>query len=79
MSRSPGCGWLTGSTPMSSRHADKETLRNKWMKSDDRWAARAGWQLTAGRVAKSPEGLDLEALSIIEKEMAAAAPEVRGR
>ncbi len=59
-------------------HADKETLRNKWMKSDDRWTARAGWQLTAGRVAKSPEGLDLEALlDRIEKEMAAAAPEVQ--
>ena len=25
-------------------HADKETLRKKWMTSDDRWAARAGWQ-----------------------------------
>src|SRR5687768_11086204 len=36
-------------------HADKETLRKKWMESDDRWAARADWQLTAGRVAKSPE------------------------
>ncbi|HXG55711.1 MAG TPA: hypothetical protein VNJ03_10070 [Vicinamibacterales bacterium] len=31
-----------------------------------------GWQLTAGRVAKSPEGLDLAALlDRIEKEMAA--------
>jgi 3-methyladenine DNA glycosylase AlkD len=59
-------------------HADKETLRKKWMTSDDRWAARAGWQLTAGRVAKSPEGLDLEALlDRIEKEMATAAPEVQ--
>lgn len=59
-------------------HADKETLRQKWMKSDDRWTARAGWQLTAGRVAKSPEGLDLEGLlDRIEKEMAAAAPEVQ--
>src|SRR5688572_27831132 len=59
-------------------HADKETLRQKWMTSKDRWLARAGWQLTAGRVAKSPEGLDLEALlDRIEKEMAAAAPEVR--
>ena len=55
-------------------HADKETLRKKWMTSDDRWTARAGWQLTAGRVAKSPEGLDLEALlDRIEKEMGAAA------
>ena len=59
-------------------HADKETLRQKWMVSDDRWAARAGWQLTAGRVAKGPEGLDLEALlDRIEKEMGAAAPEVQ--
>jgi len=59
-------------------HADKETLRKKWMTSDDRWTARAGWQLTAGRVAKSPDGIDLEALlDRIEKEMAAAAPEVR--
>ena len=59
-------------------HADKETLRKKWMTSDDRWAARAGWQLTAGRVAKSPEGLDLVALlDRIETEMGAAAPEVQ--
>jgi 3-methyladenine DNA glycosylase AlkD len=59
-------------------HADKETLRKKWMESDDRWVARAGWQLTAGRIAKSPEGLDLEALlDRIEKELGAAAPEVQ--
>ena len=59
-------------------HADKETLRQKWMTSDNPWAARAGWQLTAGRVAKSPEGLDLEALlGRIEKEMGSAAPEVQ--
>ncbi len=59
-------------------HADKEALRQKWMMEDDRWAARAGWQLTAGRVAKSPEGLDLVALlDRIEKEMGTAAPEVQ--
>ena len=59
-------------------HADKETLRKKWMTSDDRWAARAGWQLTAGRVVKSPDGLDLVALlDRIEKEMGTAAPEVQ--
>src|SRR5436190_10695431 len=59
-------------------HADKETLRQQWMESDDPWAARAGWQLTAGRVAKSPEGLDLLALlDRIEKEMGAAAPETQ--
>jgi 3-methyladenine DNA glycosylase AlkD len=59
-------------------HADKETLRQRWLTSESRWAARAGWQLTAGRVVKSPEGLDLEALlARIEKEMPTAAPEVQ--
>ena len=68
--------WLHSS--VVKEHADKEALRKKWMTSDDRWAARAGWQLTAGRVAKSPEGLDLAALlDRIEKEMGAAAPEVQ--
>lgn len=67
-------------------HAEKETLRQKWMsatqgkgkQAGDRWTARAGWQLTAGRVAKSPDGLDLDALlGRIEKEMPAAAPEAQ--
>jgi 3-methyladenine DNA glycosylase AlkD len=59
-------------------HAGKETLRQKWMTADNPWAARAGWQLTAGRVAKSPEGLDLVALlDRIEREMGTAAPEVQ--
>jgi 3-methyladenine DNA glycosylase AlkD len=59
-------------------HPDHETLRQKWMASDDRMAARAGWRLTAGRVAKNPEGLDPAALlDRIESEMAAAAPEVQ--
>ena len=60
------------------QHADKETLRQKWMADDDRWAARAGWSLTAERVAKSPDGLDLPALlDRIESEMADADPEVQ--
>jgi 3-methyladenine DNA glycosylase AlkD len=59
-------------------HSDNETLRKKWMASGDPMAARAGWRLTAGRVAKSPEGLDLAALlDRIETEMGAAAPEVQ--
>ena len=44
------------------QHPDKEALRRDWMAADDRWAARAGWDLTAERVAKSPDGLDLPAL-----------------
>lgn len=63
---------------VTKEHADKETLRKKWLTSTDRWTARAAWQLTAGRVAKSPDGLDLAALlTRIEKEMAAAVPEVQ--
>lgn len=59
-------------------HADKETLRSKWMTSNHPWLARAGWQLTAGRVAKGAEGLDLAALlDRIESEMATAVPEVQ--
>ena len=55
------------------QHPDKETLRQEWMVTDDRWAARAGWSLTAGRVVKSPEGLDLTALlDRIESEMGSA-------
>ena len=60
------------------QHPDKEALRRDWMATDDRWAARAGWDLTAERVAKSPEGLDLPALlDRIESEMADADPEVQ--
>lgn len=48
------------------------------MTDDDRWAARAGWSLTAGRVAKSPAGLDLPALlNRIESEMGNADPVVQ--
>lgn len=58
-------------------HPEKEALRQLWMGDEDPWAARAGWSLTAGRVARSPEGLDLPALlDRIESELAtAAAPE----
>jgi 3-methyladenine DNA glycosylase AlkD len=60
------------------QHADKETLRQKWMADDDSWAARAGWSLTAERVAKSPEGLDLpKLLDRIESEMGDADPVVQ--
>jgi 3-methyladenine DNA glycosylase AlkD len=61
-----------------AKHPDKETLREEWLVADDRWAARAGWHLTAERVAKDPDGLDLPALlDRIEAEMADAAPEVQ--
>jgi len=60
------------------QHPDKETLRKKWMATDDRWAARAGWSLTAERVVKSPDKLDLPALlDRIESEMGDADPVVQ--
>jgi 3-methyladenine DNA glycosylase AlkD len=60
------------------KHPDKETLRQEWMATDDRWAARAGWSLTAERIVKSPEGLDLPALlDRIESEMGNADPVVQ--
>lgn len=56
-------------------HPDAETLRGTWINDDDPWAARAGWSLTAGRVARASEGLDLAALlDRIETEMANADP-----
>ncbi len=60
------------------QHPDKEALRQDWMVDDDRWAARAAWDLTSERVAKSPDGLDIPALlTRIEAEMADADPEVQ--
>lgn len=54
-------------------HPDKEALREKWMHDDDPWAARAGWNLTASRVAREPDGLDLPGLlDRIEVEMGTA-------
>ena len=59
-------------------HPEKEALREKWMKAKDRWAARAGWHLTASRVNKGADSLDLPALlDRIEKEMPKAKPEVQ--
>ncbi len=55
-----------------------EPLRKKWMQDNDPMAARAGWSLTADRVAKKTEGLDLVALlDRIEAEMPTAAPEIQ--
>ncbi len=68
--------WL--SSYVVKNHPDKESLRQSWMEDDDRWAARAGWALTSGRISKSPHGLDVPALlNRIESEMKDAAPEVQ--
>ena len=80
MTRSTTCAqvadWLNAY--VVAQHPDKESLRGKWMKAKDRWAARAGWSLTAGRVNRDADGLDLAALlDRIEKEMPKAEPEVQ--
>ncbi len=60
------------------KHPEHESLRQSWMKGAEPMAARSGWDLTAQRVWKNSEGLDLPALlSRIESEMGNAAPEVQ--
>ncbi|MBY8826312.1 DNA alkylation repair protein [Sphingomonas colocasiae] len=57
-------------------HPEKEALRRQWMESADPMAARAGWSLTAERIAKHAEDLDLAALlDRIERQLAGAAAE----
>ena len=54
-------------------HPRKEELRQKWMTSDEVMTSRAAWSLTAERIEKSPDGIDLSALlDRIEREMGAA-------
>lgn len=63
--------WL--SMYVTKKHPAKASLRERWMTDADPWAQRAGWSLTAQRVEKSPEGLDLaELLDRIEAEMGGA-------
>jgi 3-methyladenine DNA glycosylase AlkD len=72
----PVADWLN--SYIVKQHPEKESLRQGWMTDKDPMAARSGWSLTAERVAKRPEGLDLAVLlERIESEMATAAPEVQ--
>lgn len=59
-------------------HPEKDSLREKWMDSDNVWAARSGWSLTAGKVTREPKDLNFDQLlDRIENEMPTAAPEVQ--
>jgi 3-methyladenine DNA glycosylase AlkD len=59
-------------------HPDREALRNEWMQTADPMAARAGWSLTAGRVTRDPDGIDIPALlDRIERELPVAHPDVQ--
>ena len=63
--------WL--SSYVIKQHPRKEALREKWMTESHEMAARFGWSLTAERIAKSPAGIDLDAiLTRIEAEMLTA-------
>ncbi|MGV3722576.1 MAG: DNA alkylation repair protein [Actinomycetota bacterium] len=63
--------WLM--THIIKQHPGKEALRQRWMEASHPMLARAAWSLTAERIAKNPEGLDLVALlDRIEREMAGA-------
>lgn len=80
MTRSTTCAqvadWLN--SYVVSQHPEKDALRVKWMKDKDRWAARAGWNLTASGINKGLDGLDPEKLlDRIEKELPKAKPEVQ--
>jgi 3-methyladenine DNA glycosylase AlkD len=60
------------------QHPEKEILRRGWLEDGNRWVARAAWDLTAERVGKAPEGLDLpKLLDRLEAELAGAPPEVQ--
>nr|WP_198680766.1 DNA alkylation repair protein [Lentzea terrae] len=60
--------WLVNYVVKKSAHA--EDLRVAWFADPDPVVASAGWALTSERVAKKPDGLDLEGLlDIIEKDM----------
>lgn len=60
--------WLVNYVVKKSPHA--EELRVAWTEDPDPAVASAGWALTTERVAKKPEGLDLDGLlDTIEAEM----------
>ncbi len=60
--------WLVNYVVKKSPHA--ENLRLAWTGDPDPVVASAGWALTAERVVKKPEGLDLDGLlDVVEAEM----------
>jgi 3-methyladenine DNA glycosylase AlkD len=63
--------WFVNYVAKKSRHA--EELRMRWVADTDPVVASAGWALTADRVARAPEGLDLDGLlDTIEADMRTA-------
>ncbi|SEE94531.1 DNA alkylation repair protein [Ruania alba] len=63
--------WLVNYVVKKNPHV--EELREAWMADTDPVVASGGWALTADRVVKTPDGLDLAGLlEVIEAEMAGA-------
>ncbi len=63
--------WLVNYIVKKSPHA--EALRQRWFDDPDPVVASAGWELTASRIVKNADGLDLAGLlDRIEAEMADA-------
>ncbi|RTL61540.1 MAG: DNA alkylation repair protein [Pseudonocardiaceae bacterium] len=63
--------WLVNYVVKKNPHA--EALRVRWTDDPDPVVASAGWALTVERVAKKPDGLDLDGLlDTIETQMADA-------
>lgn len=59
-------------------YPEKELVREEWMNDANVWAARSGWSLTAGRISKNAEGINIpDLLNRLENEMGSAAPEVQ--
>ena len=72
--------WLQSYIIKDQPGDEKEKLREKWTKKGekDSWAARAGWHLTASKINKGKDGVDVEPLlDRIEKEMPRAKPETK--
>ena len=72
--------WLQSYIIKDRPDAEKEKLREKWMKKSekDSWAARAGWHLTASKINKGEDVGDVDALlDRIEKEMPKAKAETK--
>ncbi|MFF0741301.1 DNA alkylation repair protein [Streptomyces sp. NPDC004111] len=65
--------WLVNYVVKKSPHA--EELRVAWTADRDPAVASAGWALTAERVVKKPEGLDLPGLLDVIEEQLRDAPE----
>lgn len=56
----------------------KDQFREQWMNGKNKWLARLGWGLMAGKITREPDGLDIgQLLDRIEAEMPGAPNEIQ--